>query len=345
MTLSRRIFLGASAGLALPAVAACGGSGAGGSGTKAGTTWKLAFNQTAEHPQFKAAAELGKKLAAATDNRYTVEPYPNEQLGSQNEVIQNLSNGTVEMMYVGGPVMEGFNKDFIVFNLPYVFESIEAQNAVFGDDSLLKELFASVEASKNITVLAALHAGVRNVYNSKRAIKSPADLKGLKVRVQQSDSQVKMIQGMGAIASPMGQGEVYGALQSGVLDGAENNETVFDALKHDEVAKYYSYTRHLMIPDYLLINTKTLNAMSAEDKAAFLKLIPETRKMADDGFVDFVKTSKANAEKLGAKFNDDVDTAAFKSSVESLVKESVSNPVRQKLYDAAVAANKKFPKK
>jgi TRAP transporter solute receptor, dctP family len=333
----RRVLLGTAASLALPAVTACGGR------SSSGKTWKLAFNQTAEHPQFKAAEALGKRLAEATNNRYSIDVYPNEQLGSQNQVVQNLSNGTVEMMYIGGPVMEGFNKDFIVFNLPYIFDSIQAQSAVFADESVMGGLFTSIEESKNITVLAALHAGVRNVYNNKRAIRTPADLSGLKIRVQQSDSQVAMIQGMGAIGSPMGQGEVYGALQSGVLDGAENNETVYDALKHDEVAKFYSYTRHLMIPDYLLINTKTLKEMSAEDQAAFRKLIPEMRRMADDGFVDFVKTSKENAEKLGAKFNDDCDMTAFKSSVEELVKKSIDNPVRQRLYEAAQDANKKFP--
>ena len=237
------------------ALTACGGSSFGG-GQK--TVWKLAFNQTEQHPQYLAGVELGKRLEEATNGRYSIQVYANEQLGTQSDVIQNVSNGTVQMMYVGGPVMEGFNKDFVVYNLPYMFDSIKAQQAVFRDAELNAELFSSVE-DKNITVLAALHAGVRNVYNSVRPIKSPDDLKGLKIRVQQSDSQVKMIESMGAVASPMGQGDVYSALQGGVLDGAENNETVFNALKHDEVAKYYSYTKHLMIPDYMLISTIQFN--------------------------------------------------------------------------------------
>lgn len=350
---TRRTLLGGLAATAAVGLAGCSGgnsagnaaSGSAGGAAKAETTWKLAFNQTEQHPQYKAAVELGKKLAEATSNRYTIEVFANEQLGSQNEVVQNLSDGSVEMMFIGGPVMESFNQDFIVFNLPYVFESPEAQAAVFSDKAVMGDLMKSLESSKKITALAALHAGTRSVYNSKRAVMKPEDLKGLKIRVQQSDSQVKMIESMGAVASPMGQGEVYTALQSGVLDGAENNETVFDALKHDEVAKYYSYTRHLMIPDFLLINSDTLAKMSEEDRKAFLALLPDMQTQANEGFISYAAESKASAEKLGAKFNDDCDIAAFKAATKPLVESSISNDVRKKLFEAAQAANKAHPAK
>lgn len=348
-----RVILAAAAGLALVSTAACAGATpaptAGGSAPAASCTgdtaqkvFKLAFNQTDQHPQFIAAVELGNKLAEATECRYGIKAYPSEQLGTQADVVNNVSDGSVEMMYIGGPVMEGFNADFIVFNLPYMFDSIPAQAAVFADEAVMGDLNKSLEASKKITVLGALHAGVRNVYNADKPIKTPADLAGLKVRVQQSESQVKMIELMGGVASPMGQGEVYGALQTGVLNGAENNETVYNALKHDEVAQYYSYTRHLMIPDYLLINTDALAGMGA-DKDVFLGLVPDAIKAANDGFEEFVATSKANSEGIGAKFNDDVDVAAFKTAVKPLVDESINNPVRQALYDAVQAANAANP--
>ncbi len=303
------------------------------------TVFKLAFNQTAEHPQYLAGQQLGQDLYEATDGRYAIEVFANEELGTQADVVQNLSDGTVEMMYIGGPVMESFNEDFIVFNLPYVFDSLEAQSAVLNDEEVVGDLYTSIEDSKNITVLAGLHAGVRNVYNSKQAITEPADLEGLKIRVQQSDSQVAMIEAMGAVASPLGQGEVYSALQTGALDGAENNETVFDALKHDEVAKFYSYTRHLLIPDYLLINTQVLEEMPDEDREAFLELIPGAVEEADAGLVDFAEESRVAAEELGAEFNDDVDIEAFEETVAPLVESSINNDVRQALFDAVNASN------
>ncbi len=339
---AKKIAAALVAGVTALALSACGGAPAGGGaggGATEKTVFRLAFNQTEQHPQFKAAEELGKKLEKATDGRYSVEVFANEVLGSQNEVVQDVSGGTIDMMYIGGPVMESFNQDFIVFNLPYVFDSIEAQSKVFSNEAVMGDLKKSIEGSKKITVLGALHAGVRNVYNAKQPIKTPADMANMKIRVQQSDSQVQMIKDMGGVASPMGQGEVYTALQSGVLDGAENNETVFNALKHDEVAKYYSYTRHLMIPDYLLMSTDVLNKMDEKDRKALLDLIPETIETANKGFVEFAAESKAASEKAGAKFNDDVDVAAFKAATEGLVKKSINNPVRQKLYDAVQKAN------
>lgn len=308
------------------------------------TEFKLAFNQTEEHPQFKAAVEFGKRLLKATNGCYTIKGYANEKLGTQAAVINNISDGAVAMGFFGGPVMESKNPDAIVFNLPYVFDSYEAQQAVFTDDAVVGEFKDSMIPGKNLKVLALVYAGTRNVYG-KKAVRTPADLSGQKIRVQQSDSQVKMIQLMGAVATPMGQGDVYSALQTGTLDGAENNETVYDALKHDEVAKFYNYTQHLMIPDYLIMNSDILNKMPEADRKALLGLVPEIAKMANEGFMGFIKESSNRAKALNANFVTDVDVAAFKAAVTPLVQESINNPVRQKLYDAVQAANARFPKK
>ncbi|MFP5417303.1 MAG: TRAP transporter substrate-binding protein [Actinomycetes bacterium] len=344
----KRIAAALLAGATAFALAACTSGASPAPGASGGaaqtTTFRLAFNQTEQHPQYIAADNLGKKLSDATDGRYTIEVFANETLGTQSDVVQNVSDGSVEMMYIGGPVMESFNQDFIVFNLPYMFASQEAQAAVFSDDAVMGDLKKSIEGSKSITVLGALHAGVRNVYATK-AVRTPEDMNGLKVRVQQSDSQVKMLNLMGGVASPMGQGEVYTALQSGVLDGAENNETVYNALKHDEVAKFYSYTQHLAIPDYLLMSTQALEAMPEADRQALLDLIPETITEANDGFLKFAADSKAASEANGATFVTDVDTAAFKARVQPLVQESINNPVRQALYDAVQTANEAHPAK
>jgi tripartite ATP-independent transporter DctP family solute receptor len=308
------------------------------------TEFKLAFNQTEAHPQFKAAVEFGKRLLKATGGCYTIKGYANETLGTQAAVINNVSDGSVALAYLGGPVMESMNPDTIVFNLPYVFDNYEAQQAVFTDDSIVGELKDSMVANKHIKVLALVYAGTRNVY-AKKSVRNPAELNGQKIRVQQSDSQVKMIQLMGAVATPMGQGDVYSALQTGTLDGAENNETVYDALKHDEVAKLYSYTQHLMIPDYLIMNSDILNKMPEADRKALLDLVPEIAKIANEGFKTFIEESITAAKAKGANFVTDVDAAAFKAAVTPLVKESINNPVRQKLYDAVQAANAKYPPK
>ena len=131
-----------------------------------------------------------------------------------------------------------------------------------------------------------------------------------------------------------------------MLDGAENNEVTWDALKQSEVAKYYSYTRHLMLPDYLLMSTKALDKMSDEDQAALLEIIPEIQKLANDGFADFTEKSIEHATSIGAQFNDDVDVAAFKSLVQPLVESSVNeNDVRKGLYQLVQDANAAHPAK
>ncbi|MDR2895463.1 MAG: TRAP transporter substrate-binding protein [Propionibacteriaceae bacterium] len=305
-------------------------------------TFKLAFNQTEEHPQFQAALWFGEQLLEATDGCYGIEGFANETLGAQAAVLNNVSDGSVDMAYIGGPVMETMNPDTVVFNLPYVFDSKEAQDAVFSDEAVIGDLKHSMEGSKDITVLSLLYSGTRNVYATK-AVRSPADMTGMKLRVQQSESQVAMIDNMGGIATPMAQGEVYSALQTGTLDGAENNETVYQSMKHDEVAPFYSYTKHLMIPDYLIMNTTALDGMGDEYKQALLDLVPATTKMANDGFVEYVDESIEISKTAGATFVEDVDTAAFKASVAPLIEQYVTNDVTQALYDAVQEANAAHP--
>ncbi|WIY84029.1 TRAP transporter substrate-binding protein [Propionimicrobium sp. PCR01-08-3] len=341
MKLSKVLLSGVVGTISL-GLAACGGGGSEGGGSQ--TMFKLAFNQTEEHPQYQAGVALGEKLEEATDGRYSIKVYPNEQLGNQADVMQNVSDGTVEMAWTAAAVLEGYNPDFVVFNLPYVFDSMAAQAAVLADREPLAELFDSLEESKSLTVMAGVSAGTRNVYNSKHPIVTPEDLNGLKLRVQQSDSQVAMIEAMGGIASPMSQGEVYSAIQTGVLDGAENNEAVYDGLKHSEVAKYFSYTRHMIVPDYLLMNTDILNAMSDDDRAALLALMPEVQQIANDGLIDYINVSIEHAESIGAQFNDDVDTDAFKELVQPMNEAALAeNELRQTLYGYVQEANAANP--
>lgn len=335
------------AGLLTIGLAACGGgSGEGDGGSTEQTVLKLAVSQPEEHPQYQAGLELAERLEEATDGRYTVQVFGNETLGTSSEVVQNLSDGTVDFAWIGGANVEGLNEDFVVYNLPYVFDSREAQMAILNDTELNADLFSSLQDSKQISVLGGANAGQRSIYNTKHPIKTPDDLKGLKLRVQQSDSQVRMLELLGGIPSPMSYGEVYSALQTGVLDGAENNEPSFNAMKHDEVAKYYSYTRHLMIPDFLLMSTQTLDKMDEADRAALLEIAPEICQKASEDFIPYEDESIERSKALGAEFNDDVDTEAFKALVAPMVEEYMStNDFRSSFYEATKKANEENPAK
>jgi len=296
------------------------------------TVLKVAFNQPETHPQFQALKKMGEELKKKTNGKYSMEVFPNELLGAQKETMEMVQSGTIAMSVVGGPLLESWNPDFVVFNLPYVFKSPEQQQKVINDPKLTKDLYNSLKG-KGIYVKAAFYAGSRNVYLKKHAVKTPADLKGMKIRVMQSDTNLKMMELMGGVGTPMGQGEVYTAIQTGVIDGGENNELIFSDLKHCEIAPYYSYTRHLMIPDYLIISSEVYDKLPADVKKIFdeelAKAVGDEYKM----FNENVTKAKATAEKAGAKFND-VDINAFMKAVAPLTQEKLKSDVTKNIYKA-----------
>ena len=300
------------------------------------TVWKLAFNQPEGHPEMVAVQEFSKKLEAATNGKYAIEVFPNELLGSQKETIEMVQNGSLEFSLVAGSLLENWSPDFSVFNLPYVFKDYKHLQRVVKDKKIVGDLFKSIEP-QGITVVCAQYSGTRNVYTKSKEVRTPADLKGLKIRVMQSDTMVKMLNYMGGTGTPMGQGEVYTAIQTGVLDGAENNEVTYYALKQHEVGPVYNLTGHLMMPDYIVTNTQWFNSLPAEVKDFFDKNIDG---LVDDEFERFqanVSTSLEAAKKEGTKVIE-ADQEAFKKAVEPLIKEKVSTPSAQALYDAVQAA-------
>lgn len=326
--------VGSVAAMALT-LSACGG-GTTGSGSADGQTLRLALNQTETHPSYIALDNLGTNVSEATEGRLEVDVYANETLGAQQEAIQLVSDGSVEMAVVSGTQLENLNKDFQVFNLPQVFDSVEHQMSVVGDDEITGELYSSLE-DQNLTVLGGLTQGTRSIYNTEGPVNTPADLDGMKIRVQESDVQLKMIELMGGAPTPMAFGEVYTALQSGVIDGAENNEISYLTQKHNEVAKYYSNTDHLVGLDYVVINTDAYEAMSEEDRATFDEQWDTAVEEHTELWLSETEKAHEELEASGTEFND-VDNEAFRTALEPLIDEYVTSETAQKLYDAARAA-------
>jgi tripartite ATP-independent transporter DctP family solute receptor len=279
---------------------------------------------------------LSDEFYKATDGAYRIEVNPNELLGNQREAFESLQSGIIQMAMLGNPILESVNPDFGTLALPGVYDSVEHQQTVY-TSGMLKDLFDTT-IKNNFYTLAAIHAGVRNVY-AKKPVRSPADLKGLKIRVQQSQSMIDVINAMGAIAVPMSQGEVYTAIQQGVLDGAENNEVTFYDLKQYEVAPVYSYTKHFMIPDILVINKDTYDSLSPEHKEIFDRLVKETIDRTFAIFIEQVGTAKENAISKGATFIDDFDSGVFRKNFQPVVNNFISkNAFRKDLYNKIRAA-------
>jgi tripartite ATP-independent transporter DctP family solute receptor len=335
MKLAQKTGLAACALLAMSGLAACGSdSGDGGTESK---VLKVAFNQSETHPQYVAMEEFGKKLEERTDGAYSIDMFPNELLGAQQETITGVQSGSIDMSIVVGSLMENVNPDFVAFDLPYAFESVDQQMSVLNDPEITGELYSSMQ-DQGVHVAGAFHSGVRNVYTKNSPVEETGDLNGQKIRVIQNDTMVEMMNLMGGVGTAMGQGDVYTAIQSGVLDGGENNELIFNSLKHDEVAPYYSYTQHLMVPDYLIVNATLFEGMSAEHQEIFNEEFAAAVESEVSLWDEAVTEARTAAEEAGATFTE-IDTAPFKQAVQPLVdKKLESSETARKLYDAAQAA-------
>lgn len=303
------------------------------------TTMKLAFNQDKTHPQYVAMEEFGKKLAERTKGEYSLEIFPNELLGAQKETLEMVQSGSIEMAIVANALLEGWNADFLVFNLPYVFSSVAHQRAVVNDPQIVGKLYDSVQ-NQGVKVLAAFHGGVRNVY-AKKAIKTPADLKGLKIRVMQSDTNLAMMNQMGGTGIAMGQGEVYTAIQTGVLDGAENNELIYNNLLQYEVAPFYNYTKHLMQPDMLTISVEIWNKLPADVKKIFNEEIPKAVVREFDSFSAAVEKALAAVKTKGVTITTP-DITPFQQAVASLTESKLKTEEGKKIYLQIKATEAKY---
>lgn len=314
-------------------------SSAAGKSDKVGqTVLKYAFNQTLENPEAQAVVEMSDKLYDATEGRYSIEVYPSEQLGSQAESLELVQAGTVEMAMVSNSIIEAVCPDFAITGAPYVYEGDAHQQKLFESDAL-DEFFAMTK-DQGFEILAVYSLGARNVYSTK-PVTSPADLSGKKIRVMQSDTMIKMMECLGGIGTPMAQGDVYTAIQTGTIDGAENNIITYVDLVQYEVAKEYSLTNHLMIPDMMVISNKVLEGMSAEDQEALKSLAKESVTNAFEKCASLRDGYFEKAEKeLGVTVNE-VDIKPFQEACKSLIDEIAQRNANTKAaYSAIVDAAK-----
>lgn len=319
-------------GLTLAACSSDEGGAEGGSET----VFRVAFNQNIDHPQAQALLEVSDKLSEATEGRYSFDLFTDETLGDQAATIEQVQSGTLDFAFIAGSLLENFESDFSVVNLPYLYESPEHQMSVLNDREIVGDLYDTV-VDDNIQVLAAYHGGVRNVYTSEGPVETPDDLAGQKIRVISSDTNVRMMELMGGVGTPMAQGEVYTAIQSGVIDGGENNELIYSTLTHDEIAPYYSRTAHLMMPDYLIASPRVWDALDDETRETLQDLLDESVDTELELFAQAVEEAVADAEEAGAEFSD-VDTDVFREAVLPIHEERVTTDLAQSVYDAIEAA-------
>ncbi|TDN90351.1 tripartite ATP-independent transporter DctP family solute receptor [Salegentibacter sp. 24] len=225
---------------------------------------KLAHSLSQDHPVHQALMFFAKRVAEKSNGKLKVEVYPGGQLGSERESLELLQLGGLAMTKVSSAVMENFSPKLRVFGYPYIFEDKEHRYK-FYDSDLGKELLLEGEQYW-LRGLTYFDAGSRSFYTKDTPIQTPSDLNGLKIRVMQSPTAISLVKSLGGSPTPVSWGELYTALQQGVVEGAENNLPSFYSSRHYEICKNFSLDEHSAVPDILVMSTQIYNKLSAKEK-------------------------------------------------------------------------------
>jgi tripartite ATP-independent transporter DctP family solute receptor len=232
-------------------------------------TFRSADTHPDGYPTVEAVKAMGQALEAASGGRLRVRVFPGRQLGEEKDTIEQTIVGAIDMNRVNLAPLNNIVPATAVPGLPFIFRSVDHMHRVM-DGPIGEEILRALEPA-GLVGLAFYDSGARSFYNTKRPIRSPADMKGLKIRVQNSDLFVSMVSALGANATPMEFGQVYEALKSGVIDGAENNWPSYESTRHFEVARYYALSEHSMSPEVLVMSKKSWDRLSSEDQAMLRK--------------------------------------------------------------------------
>lgn len=289
----------------------------------AATVLKLSHNQDRNHPVHKSMQYMADKVKEYTHGEVKIRIYPNGQLGTQRESMELLQNGALDIAKSNASELESFEPAYGAFNIPYIFHNRDHFYATLkgkvGDEIL------NASAGKGFIGLTYYDGGARSFY-AQKPINSPADLKGMKIRVQPSPTAVNMIKLMGGSPTPLAYGELYTALQQGVVDGAENNETALTNSRHGEVAKFYSMDEHTMIPDVLVISEKSWAKLTPEQQVEVKKAAKESMMYHKELWTKMIGDAVEKAKNsMGVKFVT-VEKQPFIDAVKPMHDEALNNP-------------------
>ncbi|MEX0844370.1 MAG: TRAP transporter substrate-binding protein [Balneolaceae bacterium] len=227
-------------------------------------TIRLAHALSTTHPVHLGMERMAKLVDEKSDGKLTISIFPSQQLGSEREALELLQIGSIGMTKVSSAALENFVPELRVYSLPYLFKD-EAHILAVLNGEIGRELLLAGEEYW-LRGLTYYDAGQRSFYIKDRPIETPEDLRGLKIRVMESQMSVNMVRELGGSPTPISWGELYTALQQGVVDGAENNPPSFFTSRHYEVAKYYSLDEHTMLPDLLIISTIQWNKLNEQEQ-------------------------------------------------------------------------------
>jgi len=285
---------------------------------------KLAHSLPVDHPVHQAMEYMANRLEEISDGHMSIRIYPSGQLGSEQQCVELVQIGSLAMTKVSAAVMESFATDYKVLGLPYLFRDKEHAFRV-QDGDIGRDILLSTEEVW-IRGLCFYDAGSRSFYTVSKPIRTPDDLKGLKIRVMKSKTALEMVRAMGGSPTPLSWGELYTALQSGVVDGAENNPPSFYTSHHYEVCKYYTLDEHTAVPDVLIINEKIWKKLSEQEQRWLQQAANESVTVERELWAKSVKESLEAVKKAGVEIYLP-DKSLFRAKVAPVYEEYRKNKV------------------
>ena len=275
-----------------------------------------------DYPTVMAVKFMGERLKALSGGKHTVRVYPNGALGGEKETIEQAKIGALAMVRVNVGAMNNVCPETVVPTMPFLFNSVEHMHKVL-DGPVGQEILKACE-KQGFVGLGFYDSGARSMFTAKKPVKTFADMKGMKVRVQQSDLWVSMLEAMGANATPMPMGEVYTGLKTGLVDAAENNYPTYESSRSFEVAKYFTKTEHSMAPEILLFSKRTFDKLSPEEQGwirqAAKESVPYMRKQWADREAKSLEIVKAGGAQII-----DIDKAPFQAAMKPVYDQFITD--------------------
>lgn len=282
------------------------------------TFLKLAHGLDATHPVHKGMVYMQEKVKEKSGGKLQIEIYPSQQLGTERQALELLQIGSLAMTKTSGAVMENFAPKIKCLSLPYMFRDREHVYKV-QDGKVGKELLLESEKYR-LRGLGYFDAGQRSFYTKEKSIMKPEDLTGLKIRVQESVMAMNLVRSLGGAPTPISWGELYTALQQGVVDGAENNPPSFVSSRHYEICKYYSLNEHTAVPDILVIGTTAWNRLTPQEQTWLQEAADEAIDYQRKIWVESEEESLDIVRKAGVTVTRP-DKTLFAEKTKSLLKE------------------------
>jgi len=321
MRLFRNAFIMIFIVMTLIISAGCGGKG---KAAKGEINLKLGHALDINHPVHKAMEFWADTLKKETDGRIIIKIYPGGQLGGEKELVEQLQMGTLDLTKVSSAGLEAFVPEMKVLGMPYLFRNKEHKwkvlNSAFGKDLL------AAGSDRGLVGIGFYEAGERSFYTKGGLIRTPADLKNLKIRVIKSPMAISLLKTLGASPTPISWGELYTALQQGTVDGAENNPPSFVSARHYEVCKYYSLDKHTSPMDVVLAGKKAWDRLTEADKAIMIKTFDISVEYQKKLWAEVVKENFALLDSVGVEVTTP-DQTPFLAAVQPMYKEYAKDEI------------------